>query len=86
MSLTGLPLTLASTGDIVEVTAIGGERVLKKRLGDLGVIAGQVLDVVRKDVDGQMVVALGDARFALGREMARQIFVAPVSSRHEGRK
>ena len=83
MSLIGLPLTLASTGEHVEVTAITGDRAMQKRLGDLGVCAGKALRVIQKDASGQMVVALGDARLALGREMTLQIFVTP---REPGRR
>ena len=77
MSLTGLPLALASAGDHVEVTAIAGGRAMEKRLGDLGVIAGKALKVIQKDGSGPMVVAVGDTRFALGHGMAQKILVAP---------
>ena len=83
MSLNGLPLTLASMGEYVEVTAITGDRAMRKRLGDLGVSAGKAIQVIQKDASGRMVVALGDARFALGRGMTVQIFVTPL--RHQRR-
>ncbi len=78
MSLNGLPLTLTSVGDNVDVTAVTGGRTLQKRLDGLGIVAGKALRVLQKDTNGQMVVALGEARLALGREMTRRIFVSPT--------
>ncbi|NDR56262.1 FeoA family protein [Aliiruegeria sabulilitoris] len=85
MSLNGLPLALTSTGEWVEVTAVGGGRAMEKRLGDLGVIAGRVLQVVQKDGGGQMVVAVGETRFALGQGMAQKILVAPSQDKGNAR-
>jgi Fe2+ transport system protein FeoA len=81
MSLHGLPLALTRSGEWVEVTAVAGGRAMEKRLGDLGVLAGKTLQVVQRAADGQMVVALGDARFALGQDTARKILVTPSTDK-----
>ncbi|MFV0358257.1 FeoA family protein [Tropicimonas sp.] len=77
MSLNGLPLALASTGQRVEVTAIAGGREIRKRLCDLGLTTGKCLEVLQKHGGGPMVVALGESRFALGAGMAEKVLVIP---------
>ena len=84
MSLSGLPLAFASTGELVEVSSIAGGRAMQKRLGDLGVRVGRTLQVVQKD-GGPMVVAVGETRFALGQGMAEKILVTPGKQKETAR-
>lgn len=71
-----MPLTLIDGGVKTQVTAILGGREMQKRLSDIGVLVGREVEVIRKGAAGALVVAVGDARLALGDEVCRKIFVA----------
>lgn len=81
MGLAGLPLALASPGEQVEVVAVAAKPEMRRRLCDLGVIAGKTLRVVQKTGASPMVIALGDTRFALDPSMARTVLVTPSQNK-----
>jgi len=76
-----MPLTMVSPGERVRMIAIQGGHTVRKRLADLGLTPGTVLQVVQANVHGPLIIAVkNDARLALGRGMAHKIQVELVSS------
>jgi ferrous iron transport protein A len=73
------PLSLAPAGEplaIVDVRA--GER-LRQRLTGLGLVPGTVVEIVQSRGHGPVIVAVGNARLALGRGASHKVLVEPVS-------
>ena len=76
-----MPLTMVSPGERVRMIAIRGGHTVRKRLADLGLTPGTVLQVVQANVHGPLIIAVkNDARLALGRGMAHKIQVEFASS------
>jgi ferrous iron transport protein A len=74
-----MPLTMATPGEDMKLIAIRGGQRVRKRLADLGLTPGTVLQVVQADAWGPLIVAFKeDARLALGRGMAHKIMVEPL--------
>jgi len=74
-----MPLTMATPGEDVKLVAIRGGQRVRKRLADLGLTPGTVLQVVQADAWGPLIVAFkDDARLALGRGMAHKMMVEPL--------
>ncbi|ODS01392.1 hypothetical protein AUC68_00590 [Methyloceanibacter methanicus] len=63
----------------VKVVAVSGDHNDQRRLFDLGIVVGKELTVTQRQVDGRMVVALGDLRLALGVGVTQKILVRPVA-------
>ena len=71
-------LEKATVGRRLRVRDIGGDRDVRSRLAALGVRPGAILQVVvRGPLGGPVLVELDGARLAIGRRMARQVFVEP---------
>ncbi len=76
-----MPLTMATPGEDVKLVAIRGGRCVRKRLADLGLTPGTILQVVQGDTWGPLIVAFkDDARLGLGRGMAHKIMVEPLKT------
>jgi ferrous iron transport protein A len=74
-----MPLAMTTPGEQVKLVAIRGGQRVRKRLADLGLTPGTVLQVVRADAWGPLIVAFkDDARLALGRGMAHKMMVEPL--------
>ncbi len=67
------PLTAAPEGVPLRVALLSGCGHFRRRLADLGVVPGARMTLVRRG--SPVLLALGDARFGLGRGMAERIFV-----------
>ncbi|MEG6508987.1 FeoA family protein [Methyloligella sp. 2.7D] len=78
MSVEKLPLAMVAAEERVTVVAVVGDAAVQKRLVDLGVVVGKELTVTQRQADGPMVVAIDDARLALGLEVTQKVFVTPV--------
>lgn len=75
-----MPLTMAACGEKVRMVAIRGGHTVRKRLADLGLTPGTILQVVQTDAHGPLIIAFkNDVRLALGRGMAHKIQVQFVS-------
>lgn len=75
------PLSVAACGECVRLVGIVGGRRLRHRLAELGLNAGSVVRVVRRQPGGPLILAVkGDARMAIGRGMAHKIIVAPLGT------
>jgi ferrous iron transport protein A len=74
-----MPLTMATPGEDVKLIAVRGGQRVRKRLADLGLTPGTVLQVVQADAWGPLIVAFkDDARLALGRGMAHKMMIEPL--------
>jgi len=68
---------MAATGQPLRLIAVHTEHKLIHRLAELGLTPGVTLAVVQA-TGGPLLVAVRGARIAIGRELARQMEVAPL--------
>lgn len=73
-----LPLTGARTGERLVIKEHGGGNAARLRLTAMGLRVGDAIDVISNRGDGQVVVAVGGKRYALGRGLAEKVRVQPV--------
>ena len=71
------PLSQAPKGRALILNNIEGGRKFNHRLVELGLTPGVRLRVLQ-DSGGPLIIAVRDSRLALGRGMAKQIFVSVV--------
>ena len=69
-----MPLLLASIGEENRIRKVGGGPAVKKRLADLGFVAGGSVTVVSA-IGGNLIVNVKESRVAISREMAGKIMV-----------
>jgi Fe2+ transport system protein FeoA len=77
-----MPLPLATPGEPVRVTAFAQGRDIEKRLAGMGVTLGCELRLLQHE-GGNVVVAAGHTRLALGQGIAQKILVAPAGEAFE---
>jgi ferrous iron transport protein A len=70
-----MPLSMASSGDVVEVATVRAGWGLQRRLADLGLIAGVKVRVISRGRPGQIVLDIRGSRLALGHGVAAKIMV-----------
>ncbi len=71
------PLALAERGERVRITRLLGGRGMVLRLTELGLNVGCEVRIAHRQ-GGQLVVARGDTRLALGAGIAHKVLVTPV--------
>lgn len=69
-----MPLILADIDEECMIRKIGGSPEVKKHLEHLGFVAGGNVTVIT-EIAGNLVVKVKEARVAVSREMAQNIFV-----------
>lgn len=69
------PLVLAGEGEHVQVVAMAKSKKIHERLLSMGIGIGDILQVVKCQGQGAVVVAKGGCRYTLGGGMAHKIFV-----------
>jgi ferrous iron transport protein A len=74
------PLSLASPGEALTIVDVRAGRQLRMRLSDLGLVPGTVVEVVQSLGHGPVILAVGDARLALGRGASHKVLVEPTSN------
>ncbi|WP_169583596.1 FeoA family protein [Rhodobacter capsulatus] len=74
-----LPLALAAPGALFQVARLAGCADFQHRMVAMGLGPGRRLQVTQNG-GGQMVIALGETRIALGRGMAQKILVQPINA------
>ncbi|WP_303785139.1 FeoA family protein [Azovibrio restrictus] len=72
-----MPLPLANPGEPVRVMAFVQGRDVEKRLAGMGLTLGCELHLLQRE-GGNLVVAVGNTRLALGHGLAQKILVSPV--------
>ncbi len=76
-------LAMAAEGVAVRVVDIGGGHAVTRRVAELGLPVGSEL-TVRGRQSGGVVVARGDARYALGGGLAHRILVCEIDTTTDG--
>ena len=69
-----MPLSMAAPGQEVELVAVHGGWGIRRRLAEMGFNPGVRLRVIHSG-GGPIIVAVREARLALGRGMAHKIMV-----------
>lgn len=73
-----IPLGKSKTGQTVEIIRTRGGRGIKKRFKRMGLRPGTILQVVRNDFPGPMIISVNNGdRLTLGKGQARHILVQP---------
>ena len=76
---TQMPLTEAKPGEKLVIRDFSGGSTVRMRLLTMGLRMGDTIEVITNPNTGQLVVASGYKRFALGRGMAQKVIVEPVN-------
>ena len=69
-----MPITFADTGEELIVRKVSGKPEIKKHLENLGFVPGSSVTVM-KEIGGNVIVKVKEARVAISREMAQKIMV-----------
>ena len=69
-----MPLPLANIGEEYLIRKVGGSPEVKKRLEDLGFVAGGTATLITV-LNGNVIVKVKEARVAISEEMARKIMI-----------
>jgi Fur family ferric uptake transcriptional regulator len=79
---TGMSLVQAKTGETLVVREFLGGAGARNRLMTMGLKTGDKIEVITNDGRGQVVVASGNSRFALGQGLAQKVMVqaAPLAT------
>jgi Fur family ferric uptake transcriptional regulator len=71
-------LVRAKQGEKVTIEEFSGGSNARMRLMSMGLKVGDLLDIITCDNTGQLVVAAGNKRYAIGRGLAKKIQVRPL--------
>ena len=69
-----MPLTMAETGQEIQIRKIGGKDETRRFLESLGFVMGGLVTVV-SEINGNLIVNVKDTRVAISREMANKIMI-----------
>ncbi len=72
------PLSLAPAGEPMTIVDVRAGRRLRHRLSNLGLVPGTVVEIVQCMSCGHVILAVGDARLALGRGATHKVLVEPL--------
>lgn len=70
-----LPLSMATTGQRLQIVNVAAGHRASRRLTDLGLIPGVELEIVQDQGAGALIIAVGDTRLAIERGIAHKIQV-----------
>ena len=69
-----MPLIYATVGEVNIVKRIDGAQDVRSRLEELGITPGTAVTLV-SSLSGDIIVNVGEARFAISRELAERILI-----------
>ena len=69
-----MPLSMAGSGEPMQIKKVGGKEEVRKFLESLGFVVGGIVTVV-SDIGGNVIVNVRDSRIAIGKDMAKKIIV-----------
>lgn len=69
-----MPLTMINEGESAVVVRVGGKDEVKRFLGKLGFVPGEIVTVVSMS-GGNLIVNIKESRVAIGKDMAAKINV-----------
>ena len=77
MSSMCIPLNAIGIGKCAEVNSLQGGEIMCKKLMEMGMNTGSIIQMVKNDV-GALIVKVGETRLVLGRGMAQKVIVKEV--------
>jgi ferrous iron transport protein A len=72
-------LSRVDEGKDVEIYCVKCGHRLKKRLCDLGLFDGTIINIIKNDKSGPLVIKVKDSKIVVGRGQAEQINVEEIS-------
>lgn len=69
-------LNSGEKGEIAQILSRGKDFIL--RLREMGILEGKLVEVLDKSGEGQVLIKVDNARFALGRGIAMKILIRRV--------
>lgn len=77
MTCSCMPLNAIGIGKYAEVNNLDGGELMGKKLMEMGVNKGAILEMIRNDA-GPLIIKVGETRLVLGRGMAQKVMVREV--------
>ena len=77
MSSMCIPLNAIGIGKCAEINKLQGGESFCKRLMEMGMNTGSIIQMVKNDT-GALIVKIGETRLVLGRGMAQKVLVTEV--------
>lgn len=77
----GRVLAFAKPGETLAIREVLGGPGARLRLRTMGLKVGDVIDVIANINKGQMAIAVGNTRYAIGRGLAQKILVSPLDEK-----
>ncbi len=71
-----IPLGMAKPGETVIVREVMGRRHARARLASLGLRPGDILEIIKNDGQGRLIIGHGSTRLAMGWGIAQKIMVS----------
>lgn len=62
----------------VKITELGGSAQVRNKLKSMGILVGNELELQKKPLFSPLVIITSDTKLAIGRDMARHIFVVDL--------
>lgn len=79
MAVTGIPLSEAAKGSVLEISGMNVQGVMRRRLLDLGFVPGNTVEVLRSSPLGDPTAfRVSNTTIALRREESSLIFGNPI--------
>jgi Fe2+ transport system protein FeoA len=75
MTLSQIPLIMASRGSKVRLVSINGGKQMTSRLAAMGLLPGVEVEIISNTPGDPFILDVRGSRLALGRGMAHKIFV-----------
>lgn len=72
-----MPLILMKENERVEVIKLIGNEAIKKRLAELGFVAGATINIISNN-DGDIILELKGSKLAITKEMSQKIIVKKI--------
>lgn len=78
MKKTISPLTFIKKGISVTIKEILGGDKINYRLTEMGLVHGSKIRVIKNDLDGPLIISVGEGRLVIGKGMALKIMVEEI--------
>ncbi|MBL8660674.1 MAG: ferrous iron transport protein A [Rhodospirillales bacterium] len=78
--MSGFPLVQAGDGESVEILSVDGGASAHRKLANLGLAPGRVVEIVTRQPGGPILLAVGGSRVAVGFGLALRVKVAAAGA------
>ena len=72
-----MPLVMMKSNETVGVIKVVGNESYKKRLAELGFVAGAIINIISNN-DGDIILELKGSKLAITKEMSQKILVTKI--------